>query len=158
MWAIHPLFAKIGKEVDANLMTLTTNPSKEFLESSGPTLGALVVMNSMEYDDDVWTFSVEEFFTNNINLPEEWAIKIRAIIKTYKKEIKQTFDDFTDTRWGGHWEEIVNTAKYYDKHGVDGKRLYVKPDRTYKQKTIYDREVEFSYPLSGFIFISSYTI
>ena len=152
MWKIHPLFEEIGKEVDANLMKLNTKPSKEFLESSGPTTWALVVMNSMEKEDGVWNFSKEEFFTNNINLREEWAIIIKAIIETYEKEIKQTFDDFTDTRWGGHWEEITRTAKYYDKHGVDGKGLYVKTDGTYKQEIIHDREVEFSYPIGGFIF------
>lgn len=148
MWKIHPLFEEIGKEVDANLMKLKTRPSEDFLESSGPTTWALVVMNSIEKEDAIWTFSKEEFFTNNINLKEEWAIKITAIIKTYEEEIKQTFDDFTNPRWGGFWEEIVNTAKYYDKHGVDGKRLYVKPG----QETIHDRQVEFSYPISGFIF------
>jgi len=152
MWKIHPLFVKIGKVVDANLMILPVKPSKEFVESSGPTTWALVVMNSMEERDDMWTFSKEEFLTNNVNLPKEWAIKITAIIETYEKEIKQTFDDFTDTRWGGHWEEITQTAKYYDKHGVDGKRLYVKNDKTYEQEIIHDREVEFSYPIGGFIF------
>jgi len=71
MWKIHPLFEEIGKEVDANLMKLNTKPSKEFVESSGTTTWALVVMNSMEKEDGVWNFSKEEFFTNNINLREE---------------------------------------------------------------------------------------
>jgi hypothetical protein len=158
MWKIHPLFEEIGKVVDENLMMLPNKPSKDFIGSAGPTTWALVVMNSMEKEDGVWIFSKEEFLTNNVNVIEDWAVIIVAIIKTYEKEIEQTFDDFTVTRWGGHWEDITQTAKYYDEHGVDGKRLYVKTDRTYEQETIYDREVEFSYPLSGFIFSATQAI
>jgi hypothetical protein len=155
MWKIHPLFEAIGKKVDANLRVLPNRPSEDFIGSSGPTTWALVVLNSLEEKDGVWIFSKEEFLTNNVNVSKDWAKIIVAIIKYYEKEIKQTFNNYSEIRWGGHWEDIVKTAKYYDNFGIDGKTLVADTNEEY---TVCDQENEFCYPLNGFIFSATQAI
>ena len=150
MWVIHPLFMEIGKEVHENLMMLPTKPATDYIGSSGPTLWALVVLNSIEYPQDQWIFAKEEhFYPQVVGEYKNWALIIVAIIKKYQEKIKQTFNDYSKTRWGGYWEEVVKTAIYYDTFWIDGIRLVIQKDST--EYVVHDQEVEFSYPLSGFI-------
>jgi|DEB0MinimDraft_6_1074348.scaffolds.fasta_scaffold01180_4 hypothetical protein len=132
MWQIHPLFLEMGKK----------------FQKDNPTLWALIFMNALTIEDDgTWNIMSKQGFRDDMLLDAGMASIAEGYLQEWLPKIEKEFATFSKTMWGGSMEVIKETAKKYDKSGVDGKNLLA------EDGVIFDRGNDFSYPIQGFIFV-----
>jgi len=132
MWTIHPLFLEMGEKFSKN----------------DSTLWALAFMNMISYRDGEWYTMESSDLRNDMVLDQAMSSLAHGYLQEWMPTIKKTFSTFSNTIWGGSINTIKETAENYDKHGIDGVNLVIKP-----KEVLFDNTNDFSYPIEGFVFI-----